>query len=211
MGKAQRKRALSECLISMRACPEAVEWVGTRNLAAAWHECERADWMLWLCGKMVGKHGWPRHEDIVLAACDCALTAKQWWWRVNDCPARAIETAQKWACGKASIDEVRHVVSVTHEAFVTAPSNVSPSAADHSAYFAASTATYNTTGAEAVKTAADAAADAAFIVAVPADAASCDAYAAAADARRRAHTKMCHLIRKRLTPGRMVAKECVRG
>ena len=31
-------------LKSLRACAEAVKWVGDRDLAAVWNECERADW-----------------------------------------------------------------------------------------------------------------------------------------------------------------------
>jgi len=176
MGKAQRERekTLSERLTAMKACSEAVEWVGNRNLTEAWRECERADWMLWLCNCMAGEHGWPKHEEIVLAACDCALTVKH--------SQAAIEMAQRWAHGKASIADVRHAANIAYAA---------ASDAAHAAYSAAYVA-YAT--ANAVYTSAIATTD-----------------CAADAARHGAHIKMCHLIRKRLKPGRMVAKECVRG
>ena len=34
-------------LVSLGACPEAVEWVGDRAEAEAWAECTRPDWMVW--------------------------------------------------------------------------------------------------------------------------------------------------------------------
>ena len=40
-----------EQLIQQGACAPAVEWVGDRDIATAWAECPRGDWMLWLESK----------------------------------------------------------------------------------------------------------------------------------------------------------------
>ena len=88
-------------LIKMGACEDAVAWVGERDIAAAWAECERADWMLWLAGRVVAR------EPVVLAACACARTALQYVPAGEDRPQLAIETAEAWARGEATIAEVR--------------------------------------------------------------------------------------------------------
>lgn len=45
-GKGGGDMTLHDQLVRLGACPEAVRWVGDRDLATAWAECERADWML---------------------------------------------------------------------------------------------------------------------------------------------------------------------
>jgi ribosomal protein S6 len=37
---------LKTYLKSVKACVESIEWLGERDLATAWAECDRADWML---------------------------------------------------------------------------------------------------------------------------------------------------------------------
>ena len=59
-------------LDDLGACADAVEWARGKDLHTVWTTCERGDWLLWLCGKMVDKPGWPTHKHIVLAACACA-------------------------------------------------------------------------------------------------------------------------------------------
>ena len=39
---------IKELLIELRACEEAVDWVGNRTPAKAIEECHRGDWLLWL-------------------------------------------------------------------------------------------------------------------------------------------------------------------
>ena len=97
---------LHEELIQLRACGEAVEWAKNYDsFASAWKECERGDWMLWLCGTKKGKKGWPSQEEIVLVECDCAelvlpIYEKQYPndSRIRDC----IETTRQWAKGEAT-------------------------------------------------------------------------------------------------------------
>jgi len=99
-------KTLKEQLTKLGACPEAVKWVGDTTLQQAWQTCERTDWMLWLCGKMVDKPGWPTRQDLVLAACDCARTALRYVPDGETRPLAAIETAERWTRGEATIAEV---------------------------------------------------------------------------------------------------------
>ena len=97
---------LYEELEKLGACREAVEWAKNYDsFASAWKECERGDWMLWLCEKKEGKPGWPSQKEIVLVGCDCAELALPIYEkeypndsRVRDC----IETTRRWAKGKAT-------------------------------------------------------------------------------------------------------------
>lgn len=34
-------------LLDLGACDDAVAWVGDRDEATAWRECERGDWLIW--------------------------------------------------------------------------------------------------------------------------------------------------------------------
>ena len=80
-------------LVAMRACSEAVEWVGDRTEVEAWRECERADWMLWLAGR----RPWGEHSEIMRAACACARTVLHLVKPGEDRPRLAIEAAEIWA------------------------------------------------------------------------------------------------------------------
>lgn len=42
---------LVDQLRDLGACSDAIAWVGDRDLAAAWAECQRGDWMLWLAAR----------------------------------------------------------------------------------------------------------------------------------------------------------------
>ena len=102
--------SLADSLESIGACDEACEWVGGRDLKTAWYECDRPDWMLWLCGRMAGKPEWPTRQQIVLFACDIAesvLPIFEIRRPGDNRPRAAIETARKWANGDADIKEVR--------------------------------------------------------------------------------------------------------
>ena len=142
-------------LRAMGACKEAVEWVKGKTFAEAWQQCERADWMLWLCGRMIGTVAWPTRQEIVLVLCDLAETALPFFERKypKDLrPRKSIEITRAWAQGKATIDQVR-------EARAAADADAADAAAADAAY---------------------AAAYAAYAAAYAADAAAADAAAAAA-------------------------------
>ena len=104
---------LRDRLIKMGACEDAVAWVGDRDITAAWAECQRADWMLWLAGRVVAR------PLVVLAACACARTALRYVLAGEDRPRVAIETAERWARGEATIAEVRSAAAYVAYAAAT--------------------------------------------------------------------------------------------
>jgi hypothetical protein len=210
MIKTMTAKQFSELLSQLHACGEATTWAKGKSLRGAWRDCGRGDWMLWLCGRMVGKPGWPSRRDVVLAACDCAELALE---HVEDQERsrKCIETIRAWTEGEATIEEVRIAGRTASYATYAAYDDA------YAAYDDAAYAAYDAyAAASAAADAAYAAADAAYAAyaAYAAASAAYDAYAAyaaadaAADAayagiakRIRAKTlaKCAELIRKRIT------------
>jgi len=157
-GSGTKATAFDRLLIELDACGEAQQWSRGKSLATVWATCERGDWLLWLCGRMVDKKGWPTRQQLVLAACACAEPALKYVKTGEDWPHIAIATAIRWANGKATIKEVRDAANAANAA----------DAADAAAAYAAAYAAYSAYAADAAD-AADYAANAA-------------AYADAADA-----------------------------
>ena len=159
-------------LVALGACPDAVEWARAYpSLTAAWKVCERADWMLWLAGKLCRTV--PARKRLVLAACACARTALKYVPKGEGRPLVAIQTAERWARGThgVTLDDV----------------HVSADAAGVAAGVAAGAAAY----------AAWAAAYAAWPAAYAAwPAAGAAAYAVSAAARIKASARMSNIIRK---------------
>ena len=136
---------LARRLKALRACKEAVAWAEGREWPAAWQECERGDWMLWLCSTK----SWPERKAIVRVACDCAELALPIYEnnhpndsRVRDC----IETTRKWTCGEATLEDVRNarntVFAIYTATYATATDAAfAPLAASYAAYAAADAAT----------------------------------------------------------------------
>ena len=184
---------LPDYLRSLGACPEAREWAEPyATLAEAWTACERADWLLWYSGR----RGVDR-KILVRAACACARTALPHVPPGEDRPRLAIELAEAWCNGRATIVEVRSAAYAAAKA-----ANAAAYAANAAAYAAAAYAdayaayaAADAAAAYAAAAAADAAAAAAY--AATADAAAADAADADADAdaRSKAHLEMCVLVR----------------
>jgi hypothetical protein len=187
-----------EILSKYDACAEAIAWAQTQpDASTAWAACERGDWLLWLAAKV--------HLDrklLVRAACACARQALQYIPDGEERPRLAIETAEAWARGEATIEELRkaadaaasatHAADATHDAAAYAAYAADAAwAADAAAYaaYAADAAAANAAAANAAYAAnaaawaADAAAwAAAAYAAYAADAAAANAAAAAARA-----------------------------
>ena len=89
-------------LAQRHACWEALEWLQERDAATAWSECPRGDWLLWWAAK-VGVE----RKVVVLAACACARLALPYVAAGELRPLKAIETAEAWYSGKASLGDVR--------------------------------------------------------------------------------------------------------
>jgi hypothetical protein len=178
-----KNESLKALLKKLSACGEAGRFVGSQSLAEAWKNCKRADWMLWLCGKMVGRDGWPTRKQVVLAACACAETSLKFVKEGELRPAKAIETVRAWARGEATLAQVRDAADAAAyaadvaDAAANAAANAAYAAADAAAYAAAyaAYAAYAAAYAAYAADAADAAADAAYAAAYAAYAA---AYAA---------------------------------
>ena len=170
----------SELLKRLSACREATEWYNGRDSKAAWAECERGDWMLWIAVRL----GVDR-KLIVLATCDCAETALKHIPSGEERTRIALETARAWTRGEATIEQVRAAADAAADAAAYA------AAADTAAYAAADAAAYSAAAAAA------AAADAAYAYAAAA--------AAAAYARRESLRNSAELVRKQI-PWEVVAK-----
>ena len=160
------------------------EWAHGKSFHVVWTTWKRGDWLLWLCGKMADKKGWPTRKQLILAACSCAETALKFVPEGEERPRIAIETARKWALGKATIEQVREAAGNAADA---ADAAYAAYAAAYAAYtdaaYAAADAAYAAAyAAAAYAAAADAADAAAYAADADAAAAAAAAYAAAADA-----------------------------
>ena len=137
-------------LYQLRACSEAIKWAQGKDPQTFWDTCPRADWLLWLVGRMVDKEGWPTRKEVVLVACDCAEEALSAIPAGENRPKDAIETARRCARGEATIDEVRSAAAYAEDyaaeasdaaAAAYADDYAADAAADASAY--ASAAVYH--------------------------------------------------------------------
>lgn len=158
------------------ACSDAVIWARLQPSAEeAWQACQRGDRMLWVVGRHSGPSESEGRKRLVLCSCECARLALPYTKdaRVLTC----IETAERWARGGATMDEV---TSAKHAAYAAAAYATYAAYAADAAYAVAVVATYPDAGA----------ADAAYAAAAVADA------AAAADARSATLTQCADIVRK---------------
>jgi hypothetical protein len=159
-----------EYLKSLGACDEAIEFAENYpDLPSAYAVCVRPDWLFWLAGRTDISH-----QQIVIAACACARTALPYAQGPES--LTAIETAEAWCRGEATIEQVRAAADAARAAPAAAPA--------HAAH-AARAAAYAAAAADAAAAAYAAARAAAYAAAAAARA----AYAAAADAA------VCDVIR----------------
>src|SRR5262245_34769332 len=93
---------LNKLLQSFAACDQAVAWADARDWQAAWDECDRGDWLLWIAARL----GVER-RTVVWAACKCARLALRHIPNGEKRPLKAIQTAEAWCKGKATIEQVR--------------------------------------------------------------------------------------------------------
>ena len=190
-------------LKQLGACAEARQWAKGKSFADVWNTCERGDWLLWLCARMIGKDGWPTYKTIVLAACNCAELALKHVKPGENRPRIAIETARKWTKGDATIEEVRTAADAADAAADAADAAAAAAAyaayaADADAATAAAAAAYAADAADAATAAAAAAAAYAADAAYAAYAAY--AAAAAATAARIIARNQCAVIVRSTIP-----------
>ena len=142
---------LSTQLKKFDACTEGYEWAKGKTLTEAWSTCERGDWMLWYAAKINIDR-----KLLVKAACACARLSLKFVPDGEQRPRIAIETAEAWAEGKASLNDVETASYATYAAAYTYAADAADAAAN--AAYAAANAAY---AAAYVAYAADAATDAA--------------------------------------------------
>jgi hypothetical protein len=125
-------------LTELGACPEAVRWAGRKTPKKAWETCNHGDWLLWVAGKIDIDR-----KLIVLAACACAKTALKYLPVGEDRPRIAIETAEAWTRGEATIEQVHaaadaavHAAYHVADAVANAAFQAAVQAAFHAAYAA---------------------------------------------------------------------------
>ena len=99
------KAAYKSTLRRLWACNPAMEHFlesKAETFEAFWESVERPDWLLWLVGRLEIDR-----KLLVMTACACARTALKYVKPGEERPLRAIETAERWCRGEATIDEVR--------------------------------------------------------------------------------------------------------
>jgi hypothetical protein len=142
-------------LEAVGACDEAVAWARTQpSPEAAWQNCDRGDWMLWIVGRVAGGEiGSPERRRLVLAACDCAelsLLAFESEYPNDGRPRNAIETARRYALGdgSATLSAVNFVTRdyAAYAANTAAHTAANAANAAYTAAYAAHTAAYASTG-----------------------------------------------------------------
>lgn len=156
----------ADILIEISGCSEAAEWAKGKTPEEAWSACERGDWMLWIAAK-----SGVERKLIVMQACKAARRALKYVPKGEDRPLAAIECAEAWCRGEATIEEVR---------------SAAPAAADaaYDAYAAADAAACAACAAYAADAAADAADAAEYAAACAAAYAACAAASVASPARQ---------------------------
>ena len=128
----------TESLVAIQACQLAVDWCRTQpDLATAWAACERADWMLWLAGRLSGPAGDPRRITLALACADCAETVPQ-----SPAGSECLRVLRAWTRGEATITDVRGgaYAAASSAAYAAAADDAAAAAAYAAAYAAAASA-----------------------------------------------------------------------
>ena len=109
--KVPRGASFASQLVRIGACSEARAWAGRKSLRYAYRTCERGDWLLWLAARIgVGRRA------IVLAACECARLVLSRVPAGENRPRIAIETAEAWCRGEATIEQVRAAYTAAYTA-----------------------------------------------------------------------------------------------
>jgi hypothetical protein len=137
--------------------------------------------MLWIAGKFAGPPGDERRKPLVAAACECVRLSLHLVTAGEDRPRVAIEIAEAWTRGEATLEQVRAAARAAADAADAAYAAYAAAAAARAAYASSYAA---------------AAADAAYAAAAYiAAASSSSSYAAAADASNDTLRRCADIVR----------------
>ena len=106
----------SALLQKIDSCAKVKKWAKRKTLAEAWADCEKADWMLRLAGKMAGQDGWPTKYEIVRCAALCAETVLYLVPEGETRPRAAIDAALAWADNPS----MQNRLAAAHSAYAAA-------------------------------------------------------------------------------------------
>jgi len=115
---------LSDVLRSLGACSESLAWAAAYGSAwdTALAACPKRAWLFWLYGGLHARALVPR-QPLVIAACLCAREVMHLLPAGEERPLRAIETAEAWCRGEASLDDVRAAAYAAADAAYAAASS----------------------------------------------------------------------------------------
>lgn len=112
---------VARTVAKMGACGDAVGWLESlpadTTLDDAWRQCERGDWMLWLLGRLSGGPRSKSRRRLVLASCGCARLSLKYVPAGEKRPLRAIQTAERWTRGNATLAQVRAAAYDAYDAY----------------------------------------------------------------------------------------------
>jgi hypothetical protein len=106
---------LKDCVCS----PASIDWIDKESIndpQVAWDTCQNGSALLWIAMNHLGKPGWPNLQGLVLAACDCVEVSLPLIPYTENRPRIAIETARRWAEGRATLEECREASSAADDA-----------------------------------------------------------------------------------------------
>jgi hypothetical protein len=91
-----------------------------KDVRAMWNTSDRGDWLLWFAAQMIGKTGWPTHQQIVLASCRCARLTIGLITTDRCYSLKVLTTTEAWTRGEVTSQDVIDAVhaekeSVNHE------------------------------------------------------------------------------------------------
>ena len=101
----------------LNACGESLkDAMNYKTSQELWDNCERGDWMLWLIGRLSGRAEDEKRKQLVLTVCKCARLSLKYVPAGELRPLRAIEAAEKWVKGEATLKEVKAAANAAYAA-----------------------------------------------------------------------------------------------
>ena len=123
-------------LREMGACQEALDWCQAYPTPdEAWQACKRGDWMLWVLGREISPNS-PEHKRLVFTTCQCARLALRYVPEGEERPRQAIEIAEAWTRGDATIEAVRSAAQAAAQAATYAAAHAASDATQAAVYYA---------------------------------------------------------------------------